>query len=97
MEGYGEGKATPSPAKTVEKKKGFAEQAERSLGDAEQSIKYEQIIELLLAAGYFRARISSLSAFDKVVGGLAWCISNSQVDVDIDLLFQENANIGLQM
>ena len=56
--------------------------------------KYDEIIELLLTAGYFRARIHSLSEFDKVVGGLCWCITNSGEDVDVDILFQENSTIG---
>lgn len=34
--------------------------------DPEQQQKYDEIIALLLAGGYFRARISSLDAFDKV-------------------------------
>lgn len=34
--------------------------------DEEQSIKLSEILELLLAAGYFRARIKGLSPFDKV-------------------------------
>lgn len=34
--------------------------------DEEQSLKLTQTIELLLAAGYFRARIKGLSPFDKV-------------------------------
>jgi hypothetical protein len=31
-----------------------------------QAAKYGEIIEILLSAGYFRARISGLSEFDKV-------------------------------
>eukprot|EP01088_Endostelium_zonatum_P015689 TRINITY_DN3969_c0_g1_i1.p1 TRINITY_DN3969_c0_g1~~TRINITY_DN3969_c0_g1_i1.p1 ORF type:complete len:611 (-),score=171.21 TRINITY_DN3969_c0_g1_i1:64-1896(-) len=62
--------------------------------DADQLKKYDEIINLLIAAGYFRARISSLSAFDKIIGGLSWCITSSNVDVDIDVFFQENAQIG---
>lgn len=31
-----------------------------------QQAKYEEIISMLLSAGYFRARIPALSAFDKV-------------------------------
>lgn len=62
--------------------------------DEEQNKKYEEIIELLLAAGYFRARIKGLSPFDKVVGGMTWCIQASNFDVDVDLLFQENSSIG---
>jgi hypothetical protein len=34
--------------------------------DEEQGVKLNQIIDLLLAAGYFRARIKGLSSFDKV-------------------------------
>jgi hypothetical protein len=57
----------------------------------------QEILELLVAAGYFRARIKGLSEFDKIVGGLTWCISTCNFDVDVDLLFQENLNIGLKM
>ena len=35
-----------------------------------------------------------LSNFDKVVGGLVWCIEVCNVDIDIDLLFQEDLSIG---
>ena len=35
--------------------------------DPEQIEKLNEIIELLVAAGYFRARIKGLSSFDKVV------------------------------
>lgn len=62
--------------------------------DEEQAVKFQEIIELLLAAGYFRARIKGLSAFDKVVGGMTWCIETCNVDIDVDLLFQENLTIG---
>jgi hypothetical protein len=62
--------------------------------DEEQGVKLSQIIELLLAAGYFRVRIKALSPFDKVVGGMVWCISVCSYDVDIDVLFQENSSIG---
>lgn len=34
--------------------------------DEEQSQKLREIIDLLIAAGYFRARIKGLSPFDKV-------------------------------
>uniref|UniRef100_A0A8C7CBW9 Coiled-coil domain-containing protein 93 n=1 Tax=Oncorhynchus kisutch TaxID=8019 RepID=A0A8C7CBW9_ONCKI len=52
------------------------------------------ILELLLAAGYFRARIKGLGPFDKVVGGMTWCITTCNFDIDVDLLFQENSTIG---
>ena len=59
---------------------------------ADAQARYAEIVQLLLAAGYFRARIATLSAFDKVVGGMAWCMTASSVDVDV--AFQENATIG---
>lgn len=62
--------------------------------DEGQEIKYQEIIGLLIAAGYFRARIKGLSSFDKVVGGITWCITNCTFEIDIDLLFQENSTIG---
>ena len=34
--------------------------------DEEQDVKLRECIDLLLAAGYFRARIKGLSPFDKV-------------------------------
>ncbi|ENN72276.1 hypothetical protein YQE_11075, partial [Dendroctonus ponderosae] len=67
------------------------------LQDEEQSRKLQEIVDLLVAAGYFRARIKGLSPFDKVVGGLSWCLEALSVDLDVDLLFQENATIGQQI
>ena len=34
--------------------------------DEEQGVKFLEITELLVAAGYFRARIKGLAPFDKV-------------------------------
>ncbi|XP_071445829.1 coiled-coil domain-containing protein 93 isoform X2 [Hetaerina americana] len=62
--------------------------------DEDQKLKLQEIIDLLVAAGYFRARIKGLSAFDKIVGGMTWCIETCNFDVDVDLLFQENLTIG---
>lgn len=62
--------------------------------DEEQEKKCQQVMELLVAAGYFRARIKGLSNFDKVVGGLVWCLETCNFDVDVDLLFQEDLSIG---
>jgi len=62
--------------------------------DEEQEKKCNEVLELLVTAGYFRARIKGLSNFDKVVGGIVWCIEVCSVDIDIDLLFQEDLSIG---
>lgn len=65
--------------------------------DQLQAQKYDEIVDMLLAAGYFRARISALSQFDKIIGGLTWCITASNIDVDIDLFFEEEAQIKQKM
>ncbi|XP_071955129.1 coiled-coil domain-containing protein 93-like [Antedon mediterranea] len=62
--------------------------------DEEQNVKLQETVGLLLAAGYFRARIKGLSPFDKIVGGMTWCITTCNFDIDVDLLFQENSTIG---
>jgi len=66
------------------------------IADADAEKKYQQILELLLTGGYFRARINGISPFDKILGGLAWAISASNVDVDIDV-FQETAALGQKL
>ena len=43
----------------------------------EDNPRLNEIYEILLLAGYFRIRIASLKAFDKVTGGIAWCITSS--------------------
>ena len=55
--------------------------------------RYEEILDLLLAAGYFRVRIQSLSRFDKIIGGLAWCVTSLSVDVSSEVAFHEDSNI----
>lgn len=62
-----------------------------------QAAKFNEIVEVLIAAGYYRARVAGLSSFDKAVGGLCWCITLSGEAVDVDILFQENATIGARI
>ncbi|XP_050351457.1 coiled-coil domain-containing protein 93 [Nymphalis io] len=62
--------------------------------DAEQLVKWHEISDALVAAGYYRAQLQGLSAFDKIVGGLTWCIELCDIDMDISLLFEENLTIG---
>ncbi|TKR95320.1 hypothetical protein L596_009506 [Steinernema carpocapsae] len=62
--------------------------------DEDQYVKLQDTLDLLIAAGYFRARIKGLSAFDKIVGGLVWSISLCKYNVDVDLLYSENSTIG---
>lgn len=65
--------------------------------DTDATAKEQDTFDILVAAGYYRARIKGLSAFDKVVGGMTWCIECCDYDVDVDLLFHENLSIGQKM
>lgn len=73
--------------------------------DAEQLEKCQEIIDILVAAGYFRARIKGLSPFDKIVGGMVYCIealNAMQIKydmqfMDVDLLFHDSLTIGQKM
>jgi hypothetical protein len=49
---------------------------------------------MLLAAGYFRARIPILTSFDKILGGLSWCITASNVDVNVELAYGDSLTTG---
>jgi hypothetical protein len=62
--------------------------------DDEQLASYEKIIQLLISGGYFRAMITTLEPFDKVAGGLAWCITAANENVDISLLLDEHSRMG---
>lgn len=65
--------------------------------DSEAAQSRKKIFDLLLSAGYFRIMIKTLSDFDKIVGGMSWCIEACDFDVDVDLLFHENLTIGQKM
>ncbi|KAK7584147.1 hypothetical protein V9T40_005110 [Parthenolecanium corni] len=62
--------------------------------DEEQSIRLDAIIKLLVGAGYYRAKIKGISPFDIVVGGMTWCLDSGDIDLDVDLLFEEGLSIG---
>ncbi|KAM7344249.1 coiled-coil domain-containing protein 93 isoform 2-T2 [Cochliomyia hominivorax] len=62
--------------------------------DIDATAKEKETFDMLINAGYYRACIKGLSAFDKVVGGMTWCIECCDYDVDVDLLFHENLTIG---
>lgn len=65
--------------------------------DEEATRKQQEILDLLVASGYFRAYIKGLSTFNKIVGGMVWCMEACDHDVDVDLLFDENLSIGQQI
>jgi len=60
--------------------------------NVEQEAKAKEIFDILLSAGYFRCRIPSISTFDKLLGGLAWCITLSNFDIDVH--FSDDMNMG---
>lgn len=65
--------------------------------DTEAAQSRKKIFDLLLSSGYFRTMIKTISDFDKIVGGMTWCIEACDFDVDVDLLFHENLTIGQKM
>ena len=62
-----------------------------------QVTKFKEIIEFLHAAGYYRSKMTAISLFDRVIGGLCWSISNAGISVDVDILFQENMKTGAKV
>ena len=52
-----------------------------------------------MSAGYFRARVATLSAFDKVVGGLCWAITSSgqAIAADVDIFYDEDLVLGAKI
>jgi hypothetical protein len=63
--------------------------------DKDSEAMYSKIVDLLVVAGYFRARIQSLEPFDKILGGIVWTLTGSFTDVDIE--FKEEMNITEKM
>ena len=41
--------------------------------------------------------MAALPVFDKVVGGLCWCIASSGTPLDADILFNEELSLGAKM
>lgn len=54
----------------------------------------DQIAQVLLDAGYFRVRISSLSDFDKIIGGMAWAMQVFSHDINIDIFYKDTLDLG---
>lgn len=45
-------------------------------------------------AGYFRARISTLSDFDKIIGGMAWAMQVLSYGINIDVFYTDSLDLG---
>ncbi|ETO37047.1 hypothetical protein RFI_00015, partial [Reticulomyxa filosa] len=78
----------------IHKTKIMATTGEGLSEEDEHAYTLQLIIDMLIAAGYFRARIKGLDAFDKVAGGMAWAIRASGVPIEVEVQFKENASIG---
>ena len=60
----------------------------------DKQYKLKECNDILLIGGYFRCKLNNISSFDRVVGGMVWAVTASNVDTDIDIIFQENSTIG---
>lgn len=60
--------------------------------DEERQEYMNKIIELLLAAGYSRARLPFLSNLDKILGGFTWGLTSCFFDIEFE--FTDDMNIG---
>jgi hypothetical protein len=65
--------------------------------DEKTQVSQEEVFDSLLLAGYFRIRIPTLPAFDKLLGGFAWGILNSNFPIDIDLYYEDEQNMKTKM
>lgn len=65
--------------------------------DEESTQKQREIMDILVDSGYFRAYIKGLSTFNKIVGGMVWCMEACDHDVAVELLFDESLSIGQQI
>ena len=46
---------------------------------------------MLVAAGYFRARLN-FEPFDKILGGMCWCITGSNNEIELE--FEDDLKLG---
>ncbi|CAO4364077.1 unnamed protein product [Caenorhabditis nigoni] len=58
----------------------------------------DDIIAMLIASGYHRARMSSLNFYNRIVGGIAWAITRyDDVEVAADLLYEESEDQNIKI
>ena len=51
----------------------------------------QSICDMLVAAGYFRARLQ-IEAFDKILGGMCWCVTGSNNEIELE--FEDDLKLG---
>ncbi|UMM16031.1 hypothetical protein L5515_013216 [Caenorhabditis briggsae] len=58
----------------------------------------DDIIAMLIASGYHKARIGSLNFYNRIVGGIAWAITRyDDVEVAADLLYEESEDQNIKI
>lgn len=63
----------------------------------EESDCFEEIVHLFYSAGYWKAMKSELKPFDVLTGGLSWVISAANVEIGIELEYDEDLTLGEKM
>lgn len=75
-----------------------AETSVRKIADMQEEAQQEliqKINDILIAGGYFRARLNTIEPFDKILGGMCWSIAGSNFDIDIE--FADDLNMGAKI
>lgn len=54
----------------------------------------DSITDILVRAGYFRAKISTLSDFDKIIGAIAWAIQAFNYGIEINVYYADSMDLG---
>ena len=63
-----------------------------NLQEREDTEYFQKITDMLLGAGYFRARLNNIEPFDKILGGLTWCITGLMYSAEMD--FRDDLTLG---
>jgi hypothetical protein len=58
----------------------------------EENPKLKEIYDTLLLAGYFRIKVPTINTFDKILGGITWCIICSNFEIEVE--YNDDMNIG---
>jgi hypothetical protein len=53
----------------------------------------QRIQALMVAGGYLRAGLPSVSPLDKIIGGLIWLVNASNADADLDLFYDQHSDL----
>jgi len=57
----------------------------------QEGSKLQEICDVLVAGGYFRARLN-IEPFDKILGGMCWSITGSAYNIDLE--FEDDLTRG---